>query len=487
MVPAVTDPGGGLPLPSTLTADASAPFRAVAETLIESMRTNRVPGSALGILADGREEHATFGVASTNTLTPAGPETLFQIGSLTKTYTSTAIWRLIDQGTLELAAPVRTYIPGLQLQDEATAARVTVGNLLDHTAGWYCDDGTYTGEDDDGIARYVDERLPQLPQVFPLGQFFSYNNAAFILLGRLIEIACATSYHTAMQDLLFDPIGLTDTILDRRKLLQRHYSDGHYAGPINDVDGVAVQTPLWVPRSLDPAGGIWSTTRDVLRYARFHLTGGTDGIVSAESLRRMQEPAKSIPGVELGMGRSWFVQDVGGVRAIMHNGDTLGQHTVFVAIPQRQFAFVLFVNNVFSGAAVELDVLSKALASYPGLAELTAKLGFIRALLAPPDVATPTLTAAELAEYVGRYSDPGTVITFESSDGRLDKAVQPQVQKDSWRPAIWPTPPPPSAVTFLGKDMAQGNGTCIPFVRDDAGRVGWVGSGLRLIPRATGS
>jgi CubicO group peptidase (beta-lactamase class C family) len=458
---------------TTLAADASPQFRAVAETLVDSMRTNRVPGTALGILADGREEHAVFGVASMNTLMPAGPETLFQIGSLTKTYTATAIWRLIDQGALAPDVPVRAYIPDLRLQDEATAARVTVGHLLNHTAGWYGDDGTYTGEGDDGIARFVHERLPQLPQVSPMGQFFSYNNAAFILLGRLIEIASGSVYNTAMQNLVFGPLGLTDTVLDRSEVLRRRYSDGHYAGPIDGVDSVAVQSPLWVPRSIDPAGGIWSTTRDVLRYARLHLNPAT-------SLRQMQEPSKGVPGLNLSIGRSWFVQDVAGVRAIMHNGDTLGQHTVFVAIPQRQFAFVLFVNNVFSGAKVELEVVDKALASYPGLGELAGNMGFTRALLAPPDVPTVPIPSTE---YAGRYEDPGTVLTFAPSDGGLDMTVQAQTQKDSWQPAFAPSPPPPTAVAFLGKDMAQSNGALLPFVRDDAGGVCWVASGFRLIPR----
>ena len=489
--PAVTDPGGGLPLPSTLAADASPEFRAVAEALMESMRTNRVPGTALGILAGDREEHATFGVASMNTLLPAGPNTLFQTGSLTKTYTATAIWRLIDEGTLALDAPVRTYLPDLRLQDEATAARVTVGNLLDHTAGWYGDEGTYTGEDDDGIARFVAERPPQLPQLFPLGQFFSYNNAAFILLGRLIEIASGTIYNTAMQNLLFGPLGLTETVLDRREVLQRPYSAGHYAGPINGKDSVAVQSPLWVPRSVDPAGGIWSTTRDVMRYARFHLAagtaGGTEGIVSAESLRQMQKPAKAVPGLNLSIGRNWFVQDVGGVRAFMHDGDTGGQHTVFLAIPQRQFAFVLFINNVFSGAAVEVDVVDAALASYPGLAELAGKMGFTRALLAPPDAPTVTLPAAEVARYAGRYQDPGLVMTFVPSNGGLEATVEQLDQKNSWQPAIGPTPPPPTSVAFLGKDMALSKGTRLPFVRDDAGRVGWVESGFRLVPHTAAS
>jgi len=485
--PAATDPGGGLPLPSTLAADASPQFRAVAEALMESMRKHRVPGTALGILADDREEHATFGVASMNTLLPAGPNTLFQTGSLTKTYTATTIWRLIDEGKLALDTPVRTYIPDLRLQDEATAARVTIGDLMDHSAGWYGDEGIYTGEGDDGIARYVTERLPQLPQLFPLGQFFSYNNAAFTLLGRLIEVASGTIYNTAMQNLLFGPLGLTETVLDRREVLQRSFSDGHYAGPINGEDVVAVQSPLWVPRSIDPAGGIWSTTRDVMRYARMHLAAdtsdGTPRVVSAESLRQMQTPAKPVPGLRISIGRNWFVQDVAGVRAFMHNGDTIGQHTVFLAIPQQQFAFVLFVNNVFAGSAVELDVLDAAFGSYPGLAELKGTMGFTRVLLAPPDAPTVTLTEAEAAGYAGRYQDPGLIATFTPSNGGLETTAEPIIQKNGWQPAVMPSPPPPASLRFLGKDMGLSDGMYVPFVREDAGRVGWVESGLRLRPR----
>lgn len=121
---------------------------------------------------------------------------------------------------------------------------------------------------------------------------------------------------------------------------------------------------MWLPRSVDPAGGIWATTRDVVRYARMHLGAsptGTKAIVSAESLQRMQEPALGVPSMALSIGRSWFVQDVGGVRTIMHNGDTAGQHTVFMAIPEKRFALVLFVNNIGAGMPAELETVDAAL------------------------------------------------------------------------------------------------------------------------------
>jgi CubicO group peptidase (beta-lactamase class C family) len=479
-----------VPLPSTLAADASPAFRAVAEALVATMRDSRIPGAALGILAGEREEHATFGVASLSSLRPVTPETLFQTGSLSKTYTATAIWRLIDEGALALDARVRTYLPNLRLSDEATAATVTVANLLDHTAGWYGDEGFDTGSDADALARYVAERLPVLPQLFPCGAFFSYNNAAFQLLGRLIEVATGTPYNDAVERLLLRPLRLEDTLLERETVLRRAYADGHIALPINGRDGVAVQTPLWVPRSVDPAGGIWSTTRDVLRYARLHL--GADAVparasvVQPASLRRMQEPAVPVPGTPLWMGLNWFSQEVDGVRAIMHGGDTLGQHTVFLMVPERGFALILLL-NCQPGEAAELVVQAEALARYPGLGRLSGQVGITRALIAPEDAEPVALTPEQLAAYVGRYVDPGVTDTYRLTADGLEVTAELTPEPGSWQPAIAPPPPPgPVPITFLADDSAVAGGGRFPFVRNATGGVGWVGQGLRLRPRIDG-
>ncbi|HEY7062326.1 MAG TPA: serine hydrolase domain-containing protein [Chloroflexota bacterium] len=479
-----------LPLPSTLAADASPEFRAVAEALVAAMRESRIPGAALGILAGDREEHATFGVASLSSLRPVTPATLFQIGSLAKTYTATVIWRLIDEGALALDAPVRTYLPTLRLSDEATAATVTVANLLDHTAGWYGDEGFETGNDDDALARYVAERLPVLPQLFPCGAFFSYNNSAFQLLGRLIEVTTGTPYNDAMQRLLLGPLDLTDTLLEREAVLRRPYADGHFAGPINGRDGVAVQTPLWVPRAVDPAGGIWATTPDVLRYARLHLGAHAAPerarVVQPASLRRMQEPVVPVPGTPLRMGLDWFSQEVDGLRAISHNGDTNGQHTVFLAVPERGFAVTLLLNGQPGGAA-GLVVLDEALARYPGLGSLAGQVGITRAGLAPEDAEPVALTREQLAPYAGRYVDPGQTDTFSLTADGLEATSELTPEPGAWEATIAPLPPTgPVSIAFLAEDSAVAGGGRLAFVRNGTGDVGWVASGLRLRPRIAG-
>lgn len=487
--PATADPAGApleFPLPVGLARDASPQFRATADAVVAAMRSGNIPGAALGIWSGKREEHAVFGVASLASLRPVVPETLFQLGSITKTYTATAAWRLIEQGALAPDAPVRRYLRGLRLRDEQAAATVTVANLLDHTAGWYGDEVVDTGDDPGALGRYVDTRLPELPQLFGCGEFFSYNNSAFMLLGRLVETAANTDFNEAVQRLVLGPLGLGSSLLDRGAVLARPYADGHIGMPVNGRDAVVVATPVWIPRCADPAGGIWSTTRDVLRYARLQCGEQPPGrapFLRPASLRAMQDPAVDVPGLDLKMGRSWFVQEVDGIRVLLHDGDTLGQHAVLVVVPDRRFAFVLLLNGQ-SGAAAGLAALDAALSQYPGLGALAGKLGLVRALLAPSDAPVESLSAARLTAYAGRYVDPGQTTTLEISDSGLQKSDELTPPPGSWEPALAAPPSGPVPVTFLGPDRAVAAGMRMPFVRSEGGDIGWLSDGLRLRPRS---
>jgi hypothetical protein len=103
--------------------------------------------------------------------------------------------------------------------------------------------------------------------------------------------------------------------------------------------------------------------------------------------------------------------------------------------------------------------------------------------MAPADAPTVTLPADELAAYAGRYADLGQALSFAQTDEGLELSVEMIDQPGMWLPAISPPSPPPAAVAFLAEDKAVANGGLMPFVRDADGRVGWVGLGLRLLPR----
>ena len=129
---------------------------ATARALVEEKQAeDAIPGVALGILSGDEEARAGFGVTSVENPLPVTAETLFQVGSITKTFLGTLVMRLAQQGKLDLDVPVRTYVPQLRLRSADATARVTLRHCLTHTAGWFGDHFEDFGWGDDALARYV--------------------------------------------------------------------------------------------------------------------------------------------------------------------------------------------------------------------------------------------------------------------------------------------------------------------------------------------
>ena len=126
------------------------------ERLVERMAAHRVPGATLGIVHEGRVTVIGAGVLSKATGVEVTPESLFQIGSITKVWTATLVLQLVDEGRLDLDAPVADVLPGFRVADPDVTRRVTTRHLLTHTSGIDGDVFTDTGRGDDCIARYVD-------------------------------------------------------------------------------------------------------------------------------------------------------------------------------------------------------------------------------------------------------------------------------------------------------------------------------------------
>jgi CubicO group peptidase (beta-lactamase class C family) len=290
-----------------------------------------------------------------------------------------------------------------------------------------------------------------------------------------------------MGNLIFGPLGLQNTVLERSSVLQHQYADGHVTMPINGSVVTTVQIPLWIVRSADPAGAIWATTRDVIRYGRFHIANGNvagpANIVSPESLAQMKEPALPIPGTSLWMGRDWFVQDIEGIRTIGHGGDTLGQHTDFFAVPEYGFAVVVLTNGQ-PGGSVAFAAVDAAVSQLPELAPLVGKLGLVPALGIAADAVPLDVSAAELEEYAGRYANPDTTIEVTPQGDGLEFATTLTFGPEVWQPVLPLPVAEPGTLRLIEPDIAGiPGGAKVPFVRDADGRVRWVGAGLRLLPR----
>ena len=132
-----------------------------------------VPGVSVGVWAGNRATYVSHGVTSVDAPLPVDQHTVFQLGSISKSFTATALMRLVADGLVELNAPVRRYVPELKLADEQSAEKITVLQLLNHTAGLDWRFGAETGEGDDALAAYV-ARLEEAELVGPPGGRSSY-------------------------------------------------------------------------------------------------------------------------------------------------------------------------------------------------------------------------------------------------------------------------------------------------------------------------
>src|SRR5215831_11115378 len=360
------------------------------------------------------------------------PSTLFQIGSTTKTYTATAIMALAEAGEVGLDDPVRAYVPELRLKDEAAARAVTVVQLLNHSAGWNGDFFEDTGDGEDAIAKYVRDMV-QLEQVSPPGTVASYNNAAYVLAGRLIEKVTGQPYEATIKRLILDPLGCAESFFFAGELMTRRFAVGHAYKERQAA--VTVARPLLLPRNSAPAGGLFSTARDQIRYARFHLgqapaEGGTP-VLAKQTLERMKTPTISMQGGALGdwVGISWGLRDIGGVRVAAHGGSTNGQESGFEIVPERNFA-VTVLTNCETGLQVNRELVKWAKETYLELAEEE-----------PPTVA---LDEAAVRPFTGRYvSDMWIIDVSPSGDGGLTAKLSfPPAALESHK-AISDEPPEP--------------------------------------------
>jgi CubicO group peptidase (beta-lactamase class C family) len=177
------------------------------------LAAHKVPGAAVGVYVDGEVFDFASGVLSHATGVEATTDSVFQIGSITKAWTGTLVMQLADEGLLDIDRPVVTYLPDFGLADSSAARAMTVRQLLDHTAGFEGDIFTDTGNNDDCVEKYV-ATLAADPQLFAPGEMFSYNNAGYRVLGRVVEVLRGKPFDQALRDHLFAPLGLTHAATD---------------------------------------------------------------------------------------------------------------------------------------------------------------------------------------------------------------------------------------------------------------------------------
>lgn len=437
----------------------------IADSLVpDAMKANGVPGVAIGAVLGEAELFRCFGVADVKGSTAITPDTLFQVGSIAKSLTGLLIQQLVQEARLGLDVPVASYLPDLELTDSAVTSSVTCRHLLAHLAGFEGDFFIDTGDEANAHARYV-EALRDAPQLVPFDWLFSYSNAGYAVLGRVVEVLRGIPYEDVARRFVFEPLGLSRTTF-AWETPQPPVATGHVMhGSVRAV------RPWRLFRSYAAWGGLVMSMVDFVTYARFYLGLHGASVLAAPAREHLWEPLYAPEKSPMAMG--WLpAQRVDAVRLLRIGGTAVSQNASALLVPEESFALITLTNGD-QGGRISVDVSTAILAERYGLSQP-----------APTHVA---VSADLLAQYVGRYS--AAIYNIEvglDEDGLWLDAVRVGGMDAHQSPR--PAPLPRMRLDFFADDRALIRngpfaGMFVHFVRDPGRGVRWVRFYGRLTPR----
>jgi CubicO group peptidase (beta-lactamase class C family) len=378
--------------------------------LDEAAARHDIPGAAIAVGLGADLAEAATGVTSRVTGVAATPETLFQIGSVTKVWTATLVMQLVDDGLIGLDRPVRDYLPEFGVVDPVATETVTVRQLLLHQGGFEGDLFEDTGRGDDALNLFLAFMHHNAPQVVPPGTLFSYCNAGYCVLGALVAKLRGGTWEEVLRERVIEPLGAKHMALLAEEAILFRAAVGHMeSGPF---------TRWQLPRSNGPAGATpCAAPRDLVRFGRMFLAGGlTESgarVLSPDALAVMLSPQIELPGlpergeVRRGLGPSLF--DWEGNAAFGHDGSTLGQGTQWRVVPEHGLVVAMSANHDACRAFFD-ELLDRVVKELTGIVVPARPTGSARP--GPP-------------ELEGRYSFPLCTYSVVATGDGLEVTATP--------------------------------------------------------------
>jgi D-alanyl-D-alanine carboxypeptidase len=298
------------------------------------MKEHRIPGVALKIIRDGKTiKTAAYGLANVELNVPTKPDTVFEIGSITKQFTAAGILMLAQDGKLSVDDRISKY-----LQDTPPAwSDVTIRHLLTHTSGIK----SYTGLDGFQIWRHLTQAqfiqaIGKQPMEFAPGESWKYCNTGYNLLGHIIENVSGQNYWDYMSQRIFQPLGMNVTTNRLATIVIT-----------NRASGYEQTNHVWVNRDSDltevfAAGAIASTVGDL---AKWNAALDGERLLTAASKAQMWTPVKLNDGTTKKYGFGWNVDAVEGHKNIGHGGSTSGFSASIQRFPDDRLAIIILTNT----------------------------------------------------------------------------------------------------------------------------------------------
>ena len=337
---------------------------------VEAFNRQPLAGLAIGVVRDGELVYERgLGFADVGARRPVTADTVFRIGSISKTMTAIAVMQLVEQGRLELDGPVNEHLRAYRVEHRPGSPPVTIRHLLTHTGGL----GelrrlTDVARPTIGLGADPEKPLPTLTELYaPVlkaelapGEKWAYANHGFATLGQLVEDVAGRPFADHVREAVFEPLGMEHTDFLRSERVRGELAVGYAFArgrlkPVKDREIV-----------VGPAGSVFSSLRDLSAYAAALMDGG-GGVLKPESLQRMWEPQLEVAPGLTAMGLAFFLHDLGGHRVVGHDGGWPGFVSALLVAPDDGIAVIAFTNT--SAGLPTVAFSTEALRRLLGVAE----------------------------------------------------------------------------------------------------------------------
>jgi len=339
------------------TKQVETDFAAIDAYVSEQVDNLDIPGLGLGIVQDGQIAYLQgFGVADSSGRTVT-PQTPFYIASLTKSFTALAAMQLVEEGKIDLDAPVQTYLSWFELADKETSAEITVRNLLNHTTGISRADGDRDWNVQPGSQELAND-LETVQLTGPVGTNYQYSNLNYIIAGWIVEQVSGQSYADYVTEHIFEPLDMRHSYASRAPALIDGLAEGHrymFAYPfVAKAEG----------RFGLASGGLIASVEDMSHYAIAHLDSGRYGntsILSPQGIAELHAPAAPV-GEDEHYGMGWVVGTLDETRLLGHSGALSNFRTSILLLPEIGSGVILLANANGFEQIIQIDDLSKQVA-----------------------------------------------------------------------------------------------------------------------------
>jgi CubicO group peptidase (beta-lactamase class C family) len=341
----------------------------------DTMAAWHIPGLAVAVVQNDRVVYLkAFGIKQIGKTDPVTPDSLFQIGSTSKAFTTTAMAMLVDEKKLEWDDPVRKHLDYFHLSDPCAEGMVTLRDIVTHRTGLGRHDELW--DNSPWSREEVIRRAGEMKLSKPIRSAFQYNNIMFIAAGEVVAAAARMPWDDFVRARIFEPLGMTHTRTRFADWAPSDHATGHrWFNQTVQIQEAADDT------NVAPAGSIKSSARDMAQWLRFQLAGGTiDGkrLVSEEALNETRTPQIALsvdksthennPFTNVqSYAMGWAVQDYRGELMVLHSGALNGFRAQVAMLPYRNIGIVILANigRGLAGAALRNALFDELLHAAP--------------------------------------------------------------------------------------------------------------------------